>query len=260
VEATPQPDFETRAWIIGQAVSLRAAVEVLAARASRAAKNDPDTPWPEFAGQSCYACHQSLRGGPTKAIPVGTRKLGWPGWEVWYASAAGPAMTAAREIFPGVSAPPLAEIAALRKRMGTPNPRPAAVADEAGKLLPKLDLWLAALQAAEDRTAGERLAPGVPRKLIADLAGHALDANGSRLRDHDWDFLAAHWLGCGAMFHATGGTAANPALATPVKGIEEALDFPPRTGDIRFDSPAGFDRSRIDIIRTHFERLLGETR
>ena len=33
-ERTPQPDFEVRAWVIGQAASLRAAVEVLRSRAT----------------------------------------------------------------------------------------------------------------------------------------------------------------------------------------------------------------------------------
>ncbi len=257
IEEIPQPDFETRAWVVGQAVSLRAAVEVLAGRATRAAKNDPDTPWPEFAGQSCYACHQGI-GGPTKGVPVGTRKLGWPGWEVWYASAAKPAMAAASEIFPGVPAPPLAEVAALEKMMGSPNPRPAAAAAEATKLLAEFDRWLAALQAAEDHTAAARLAPGTSRKLVSDLAAHALDAKRERLRDHDWDFLAAHYLGCGAMFHATGGSAMNPDLAGPIHGLDEALRFPPRIGRTRFDSPAGFDRSKIDSVRNSFGRLLGE--
>ena len=59
-ERTPQPDFEIRAWVVGQAATLRTAAELLRSRTERAAAGDNSTPWPEFEGLSCYACHQKV--------------------------------------------------------------------------------------------------------------------------------------------------------------------------------------------------------
>jgi len=49
------PDFEARAWAIGQATTAEAALRLLAARA-----RDERRPWPEFAEQDCFACHHDL--------------------------------------------------------------------------------------------------------------------------------------------------------------------------------------------------------
>jgi hypothetical protein len=49
------PDFEARAWAIGQASTAEAALRLLALRA-----RDERRPWPEFAEQDCFACHHDL--------------------------------------------------------------------------------------------------------------------------------------------------------------------------------------------------------
>lgn len=62
-------DFEARAWVIGQVVCARAALELLAHRAA-----DEAAPWPEFAEYDCYACHQQLQPhlpGMTRAAGTG---------------------------------------------------------------------------------------------------------------------------------------------------------------------------------------------
>jgi hypothetical protein len=51
-----RPDFEARAWAIGQLATAHAALELLAHRAGDAGK-----PWPEFAEHDCLACHHNLR-------------------------------------------------------------------------------------------------------------------------------------------------------------------------------------------------------
>jgi hypothetical protein len=65
------PDFEVRAWKIGQVVSAKAALELLAARAG-----DQKRAWPEFAEHDCAACHHELR----TAAP----KRGTPPRSLWY--------------------------------------------------------------------------------------------------------------------------------------------------------------------------------
>src|SRR5262249_11368110 len=54
VAKTPTPAAEARAWAVGQVVTARAALDLLAARAT------PPRPWPEFAEHGCFAWHQEL--------------------------------------------------------------------------------------------------------------------------------------------------------------------------------------------------------
>lgn len=244
-ERTPQPEFEVRAWVVGQAASLRAAVDLLRSRAQRA-KTD-QAPWPEFAGYSCYACHQSIGKDEPKATAAPGRKLGRPRWEVWYTEPAIVAVlaTATPRAFTGAD-PPFTTLGGLDKLMARPNPNSADVEKQAAAALPELDAWLAALQSAED--AGENfLAPAAGRRIATALAGHASGAT-------DWDSLAASYLGCAAMFHATGGSAAHPGWAAPLAAIRDGLRFPHPYGG-RFDSPAGFDKAKLDQARRHFGQL-----
>lgn len=240
-EPTPQPDLEVRAWVVGQAASLRAAVELLRVRAERAVKPSSNTPWPEFAGFSCYSCHQSIGTGEPKGSPRGGR----PGWELWYSAAIDVAADSSGEVLPGVRRPALTAFHDLRKAMnGTTNPNPRNIADHAAAAVAELDAWLADLQAAEDRP-GTRLDPGVPRTVLHRLAGSALDADRTKLRDADWDFLSAHYLGCAAMFHAGGGSAGHPEWAGPVTAIRVSLRF-----------PAEFRTPKRDAVRNGFLSLL----
>jgi hypothetical protein len=258
-ERTPQPDFEVRAWVAGQAATVRAAVDVLKGRADRAAKRDPQTPWPEFAGYSCYACHQAVgTDAPKPGGVTANRAIGWPGWELWHASTVDVAAAHAPAMFPGASTPPLAELAALKKLMGQPFPRPMEVSRQAAAALAEVDAWLAALQAAEDQPTASRLSPDVSGRLARMLAAHTLSGNRPALRDTDWDFLASHYLGCAAMYHAAGGSAAKPDWTDPLREIGRALRFPP-PGRVRFDSPAGFDRLKLDRVRDNFEKLRDTT-
>lgn len=252
-ERTPQPDFEVRAWAVGQAASLRSAVDLLRARAEKAV--DHTAPWPEFAGYSCYACHQSIgKAEPKPSVAVPDRTLGWPGWEVWYTAAAGIAANQAPALFDGAAAGSFPQLAALKTLMGRPNPKPADVARQAAATVAELDAWLAAVQSAEDGGL-PRLPPDASAKLVRALAGNALGAERTALRDHDWDALAANYLGCAAAHHAAGGSAAHPAWAAPLRDIRADLRFP-RVGDDRFDSPAGFDGPKLDRLRTNFGKLL----
>ncbi len=84
------PDFEARAWLIGQVVSARSSLQLLAARA-RAAQPHSDgsrsAPWPELSEYGCFACHQNLT-GPGKPDETFARpenvKPGLPPWNTWY--------------------------------------------------------------------------------------------------------------------------------------------------------------------------------
>lgn len=227
-EKMPQPDFEVRAWVAGQAATLRAATELLRGRAERAAADAPGAVWPEFAGLNCYACHQKVGTGVAKGTI--------PGWEAWSNAAVGVAAEHCSATFPAVASPELRELAALRTLLEKANPNPRAVAVQAGKAVTELDAWLAELQATEDR-GGWRVPADAPRRIANALAHNGTAA-------HDRDALAANYLGVAAMYHAAGGKAAFPAWTDPLRELTTALKF------------GAFERERV---RKSFEALHAAT-
>ena len=254
-ERTPQPDFEVRAWAVGQVASLRAAADLLRARAERAER--AESPWPEFAAHSCYACHQGIGGEPRGDGAAVGRPLGRPGWEVWYTAAATVALDHAPALYPGVGRVSLKGLDDLKRLMAGPHPKPAAVKARAAAAVADLDRWLAAAQLAEDGPPA-RVPPDLPAEMVRALAQSAATADG-RAKDSDWDFLAAHYLGCGAMYHAAGGKTAHPEWAAPLKALGAGLRFPPPIGRTRTDSPAGFGREKLIDAGLNFGRLAGPT-
>jgi len=259
-EKTPQPDFEVRAWVVGQAAALRSATGLLRARADA-----PAGVWPEFAGYSCYSCHQKVgegdvRGAASDAFQ--TRRPGVPGWEIWSNTAVGIAAEYCGAAYPGLSSPNLTEVHKLRKLMGErAAPSAKAVKEQATLALAELDAWLVAMQGAEDdKTRLRPVTPGTAERMAHAFAVNAFAKDG-KLADHDWDALAANYLGCGAMFHAirAGDRAApGPRWGSELGALRDALRFPVPKGH-RFDSPYDYDRKKIDLLRMNFERLRDAT-
>ncbi len=91
-ERHANPQLELTLWQAGQVACGEAAVELLTSRASRAATEDPEAIWPEFAEYDCYACHHDLvhpswrQASATSDVP-----LGMPAWSSWYFSRLKPA-------------------------------------------------------------------------------------------------------------------------------------------------------------------------
>lgn len=252
-ERTSQPEFEVRAWVVGQAATLRASANLLRVRAERAANKEPRATWPEFSGSSCYSCHQPIR-EPSRDAGLGPTAVGTPGWERWSVSAVGVAAAFTPAVFPGCQTPHLNAVRELERVMTDPDPKPGAVRTVAADAVAELDGWLAALQAADDRGSG-RMAPGVPADLIRALAADALTPDRRQLRDSDWDFLAAHALGCAAAVHASGGPDAVPALGPSVRKLNELLRFPPQIGGRSARSPAGFGVEQRGQVAELFRTL-----
>src|SRR5262249_38047400 len=73
-------DHEARAWMIGQLVSARKALELLSYRAAKSGK-----PWPEFAEYNCAACHHNLTGkDESRSRGAGRLPVGALPWGTWY--------------------------------------------------------------------------------------------------------------------------------------------------------------------------------
>jgi cytochrome c551/c552 len=275
VERMPQPDFEVREWVVGQVVTLRAAAELLRARAEKAETGH--APWPEFSSYSCYACHQKVGEEALRGV-AGTnpRPAGVPGWEVWSNAAVGIAAEYCGTAYPALSSshlPNALKLGAVKRLRETTEakrfPGARKVREEAAAAVAELDAWLVAMQRAQDRGL-KPLPPGTAEKVAHALAANAL-ANGPGgkpvLADHDWDALAANYLGCAAMFHAR--WAENPAGPEPGWGgklwaLRDELQFPAiaiksgKAGE-RFNSPADLTQKKLFDLRDKFEALRGAT-
>jgi hypothetical protein len=77
------PDLEARLWALGQVLSAKQSLELLAARAEAAERSEPAT-WPEFAEYDCFACHQAIGPEVRRTQPGTLRRRGLPDWNTWY--------------------------------------------------------------------------------------------------------------------------------------------------------------------------------
>ena len=140
--------------------------------------------------------------------------------------------------------------------------------DAATKALAELDAWLVAMQAADDNKAALKPVPaGTAARLAAALARNALanrkpkdDTKAEpRLKDHDWDALAANYLGCAAMYHASGGAAGNK-WGGELEAVRGDLAFRLKPGAIgRPDSPDDLDANKLKRLLRNFGSLRDAT-
>jgi hypothetical protein len=130
-DATPDgPEFEAGAWPLGQLTAARAALILLA---DRAATQDRQRPWPEFAEYDCAACHHDLRA----ADPPGSGTLS-P--SRWYTALLPEAMQA---LAMTDAAPLRKALAAVETALATNRPERRLVADRARGAVALLDEALA---------------------------------------------------------------------------------------------------------------------
>lgn len=86
-ERRANPQLELMLWQAGQVACGKAAVELLKWRADRAANEDADAIWPEFAEYDCYACHHDLVHPSWRQTSAPSSKpLGMLAWGSWYFS------------------------------------------------------------------------------------------------------------------------------------------------------------------------------
>lgn len=227
------PDLEARAWAIGQVVTGQQALELLGARASRAAatpasRRDQTGGWPEFSEYSCFACHRDMRG---EGVVGQTGRPGTLPWGTWYF----PLLS--DEAFPANTPEFLADLKAVRLEMNKPYPDPAAVAAKARKAAGGLDSLLETLHVT---SPDPRQLPG----LMAALARPRQAPD--RL---DWDRGAQLYLGLAALYHAQSDQAPgqlDPRWRPALKDMVEELRFPPRQ-----DSPGMFGPTSFQLLLQH---------
>jgi hypothetical protein len=210
------PDFEARAWQIGQVACARAAVDLLQARASK-----KESPWPELSEHGCFACHKDLTNNAWKPLVTSARTPGVMPWGTWYFSTLELAVED-REI--------VAEVQRLARLMESPGKNRTSIAAAAGSLSKRLDARLIALQRAADQDSKVRPFDGRRLQTSFTLTNrHALTDDGSRFRDADWDGATQHYLAAAAIYYGWGEADASHRDARyrrPLTDLGRSLTFP----------------------------------
>lgn len=208
-------DFPARAWAVGQVATAKAALDLLADRATNARNPNTGGPWPELAEYSCFSCHRPIESVPTSF--VGSARSS-PPWGTWYHA------LATRVAGEGPFGRPVelqGEMTALQCLMEHGAPDSQEVSRHARRAADACAAWLAA-------SRGKSLAAPAVRRLATAV---------NRSERTDWDSKTQRYLASTALRQAF------VALGTDPKGLlpdEAALQQ--MRGALRF--PAGFDRPR----------------
>jgi hypothetical protein len=246
-ESLPPAEFELRAWVIGQATSLRSATVLLQDRARRVEESDAEVDWPEFAGYSCVSCHRAIRKDTPRPLPRAQRIRGKSGWEMLSVAAVEVAAEITPHIFANTPAPRLTDLRELRDLMAKGSLNPQLVRRKGAAAVVELDAWLVALQAAEDQPS-HPLSPEVSQRLLNALAASALAPDRESLRDHDPDFLAAHAAGCRAVLRGS----PDARLTPEVKELVDVLPVPHTPNGRLTDWGSGLTNARMLRVRDQF--------
>ena len=220
-ERNAQPDFEARAWLIGQVASARSSVALLKSRADDA-RQDP-TRWPELSEYDCFSCHHDLSEPSWRQrrrsddVPAGALRWGSWYWPLTHALAEHTGMADLEG--------PDSAFATLRRTMNAPQPDPAAVALLAGQVGDQLDAWL--VQAPRMAT--------LDRRYVQDLLTH-LATEGRSLDAPGWDQAAQLYLSLAALSRALIDLGQSPSRerTETLQELSRLLQFPDG-----LDSPRG---------------------
>ena len=206
VDVRGRRDFAARAWLLGQLISARAALALLADRADPAAGR----PWPEFAEYDCKSCHQKLSAGGTRPS-TGKHKPGTLVPSDWYTALLPDALAGL-----GIADDQVrAAVTAIRDAMDTKRPDRRMVADRARHAAAMLDKRLADVSDAAVR--------------VDALLGR-ITHNASQHRAHSYDETAQLYLAIRTLRRARQdmGMPSAPLPLPPLRGL---LQFPPPCND-----------------------------
>lgn len=248
-ERENDPEFEMRAWFVGQVASMRRVVGLLQTRLEA---NQVNQPWPELAEMSCYACHQGIGRQRARSL-AGLRAehaTGQPGWNLWYFSLVEVLERQTPLLFPGTAAPKLTALQELLRLMRTTPSRTEQLLKLSAQAQEELTQWQKQLE-------GKKIHAPAARMLLHDIAAHALTSAGETLREYDWDYVTQHYLGCAALVHAHGeqDAAEWKSAKAIVQQLRLALKFPDDAGMVRLNSPRDYDPEKAKELFQELRRL-----
>jgi hypothetical protein len=227
-------DFEARAWLLGQVVSAKAAIDLLQHRA----EPKHDKPWPEFAEYSCFGCHHDLQDQKWRRKPGAAVQS----WGTWYFSLLPDVNGEISSARPGDRNP----FDRLTATIGGNSPDTRRVLAEAKNASAVLERWADALQ---HQTWDEKALTKLLAVLVKD----------DRLRDEpEWDRAAQRYLGIAAVYNALDVMDSkyrkDADLKAAILCLPDTLAFPKSPGE-KFDSPRNFDPERL---RSELKRVQKE--
>ena len=216
-----QPDFEARAWAIGQLFSAQAALDLLEHRARGRSPS-----WPEFAEYDCFACHHDLREPSWRQQPghYANRAPGTFPWGTWYYAMLGQALrTSTRSAAVQVQE----KLDQLDKEMRKPSPNRKRVADQAHAASAAIGRFMENVQNVHfSRAALENLF-------------RTISQNDQKHSAANWDDAAQVYAALAAVYNAlanTSGGRGDPGLREALKQRAKRLDYPKG-----YDSPLGYE-------------------
>jgi hypothetical protein len=244
------PDYEARAWAIGQVASARAAIEQVVQRAEGAGKaaDKGGKPWPEFAEYGCFACHKDLRVIPTEKVAFDRYEARYkdrtPGslpWGTWYLP-----LTQTYAKLSGINLDePGTSVTKLKELMERPGSPPAAVAAHGRKTLQVLDGWLDKINRGDPMTADQI------GKLLKALAAEGE----KRALALDWDQTAQFYLALAALNDGLKDLDPNHPAAALRKDIRSIGLRLKRAFQPGFDSPRAFDPEARPLLDAQFKAV-----
>ena len=217
-EKASLPDFEARAWAVGQAVSTRAALALLGHRA------DPkkEQPSAKFAEYDCFACHHDLASQAyARNVLFPNDKQGFANWSSWYTSL---------------------PLQGLPARGGEDQERLATSLRSLTELMNQRipDRSRVSQQARDAATQWDKLAFKLNQESSTDAAVLKLWLNSLSTEPKppaSWDEAAQRYLAAAAFYHALGDLGHKDArLKAAIQDRGKRLAFPKR-----FDSPRDFE-------------------
>ena len=211
-------EFEARSWAIGQVVTAKATVDLLAARAVASEEGfarrapAPESAWPEFSEYECFACHHDLSSPSPRQ--VAGRSPGRLAWGTW-------ATALLPEVAGAMSLEGLAPIEALRVEMTAASPSAARVAELSAQARGSLD--------ALARSLESRIFDAAAINEIRNRLASTLPASGQ-----GWDQATQRSLAIHSLSRASKRLSLEiePAAEAVLRDGLEGLAFPPG-----YDSP-----------------------
>jgi hypothetical protein len=224
VDKGGRPDYEARIWAIGQAASARAALNLLADRAT-----DSNKPWPEFAEYDCFACHHDLEAKSWRQERLARRrpenlatKAGSPPWAAWYVALLPSSLSVSS---PKSSNPIAASLRELQAEMSKTVADRERVAQHARDTA-------AQLSSALDQSRHAALLDVGTLQRLVDALGRA-----DNFPSETWQGASQRYLALTALYLSEVQMgSADEALHANIKALWEKLSFP-----IGYAAPRGFD-------------------
>lgn len=238
------PDFEARAWAIGEIAAARSSVALLKHR------TEHSTEWPELAEYNCFSCHHRLepRSWRQQDEPRSGR-LGFMPWNTWHAPIAGRVAEEIHVLDPSVGGHQLEELDRLADLLQGGNLNRDVIRAQADEALRELDSLLVTLQQRADAESHRH-----PYSSAEVAAMFTRLTESARADGLTWDESVQHYLSLAALYHGLTNqdrSRVDPGLREQLENIAETLSFPPgQNSPARGFNPEIF-RERIGGLRTN---------